>query len=265
MQAARAYTYPEAIVHYTNQVAGTLDVIATLQEQLVPLTSGIQAMVDTAENERQAIQAQQQAQRQAFLAQQKAEEQTLKTRQKADKQALKAQQQAEKKAASDRAAYLAQFGGIDPDEVMAQVRAGTYPDVAADIMTHKGETVLFATTANLSEDRTTTKYVGGSSGFSVPLGHGFLYRVGSYRGQAIRAEHLTHIDQGNLIITTQRIIFTGRKSTVTIPVAKVLQTIVYKNGVDIRSENRTKREVFLCPQPLLTNTFVLIVCQLLSA
>jgi len=96
------------------------------------------------------------------------------------------------------------------------------------------------------------------------MGHGFRFRVGSYQGRTIRSELLTQIDRGNLIITTQRIIFTGSKSTITIQVAKVLHTFLYKNGIDVRAENRQKREVFLCPQPLLTNTFVLIACHLLS-
>ena len=243
IQAARSYTYPEAIVHYTDQVSGTLDVIGTFQEQLVQLMSEIQALVDTAEQEKQAIQAQQQV----------------------AKRAIQAQQQVAKQAEHDRKVYLAQYGGIDPEEVIAHVRAGTYPSIAAGVITHKGETVLFTTTSVLSEDRTKTKYVGGSSGFSVPMGHGFRFRVGSYQGQAIRTEHLTQIDRGNLIITTQRIIFTGSKSTVTLQVAKVLHTVVYKNGVDIRVENRAKREVFMCPQPMLTNTFILIACHLLSA
>ncbi|HET8905342.1 MAG TPA: hypothetical protein VFN11_00100, partial [Ktedonobacterales bacterium] len=143
-------------------------------------------------------------------------------------------------------------------------QAGTFPVVAAGIIAHKGETVLHMTSATLSEDRTTSKYVGGSSGVSIPVGHGFRFRVGSYQGHTIRSEHLTRIDNGNLVITTQRIIFTGRKSTVTIPTAKVLHTLVYKNGVDVRADNRKKREVFLCPQPVLTNTFVLIACHLLS-
>lgn len=232
IQTARAYTYPEAIVHYTDQVAGTLEAIAILQGQLVQLMSDIQALVDMAEQERRAIQAQQQAARQAV---------------------------------HDRNVYLAQYGGIDPEEIIAHVQAGSYPAVPAGVITRKGEIVLFATAANLSEDRTTTKYVGGSAGYSVPLGHGFRFRVGSFHGQAIRSERLTQIDQGTLIITTQRIIFTGNKSTITIPVAKVLHTVIYKNGIDVRAENRKQREVFLCPQPLLTNTFVLIACHLLSA
>lgn len=232
IQAARAYTYPEAVLHYTEQVAGTLDAVAKLQEQLVQLMSQIQLLVDTAEQQQRALQV---------------------------------QQQAAKQAERDRKAYLAQYGGIDPAEVIAHVQAGTYATVPAGIIMHKGETVLFVTAATLSEDRTTSKFVGGSSGISVPMGHGFRFRVGSYQGRTIRSEHLTQIDRGNLIITTQRIIFTGSKSTITIQVAKVLHTFLYKNGIDVRAENRQKREVFLCPQPLLTNTFVLIACHMLSA
>ena len=250
MQAARAYTYPEAIVHYTNQVAGTLDVIATLQEQLVPLMSSIQVLVDAAEQERRAQQAQQQAQIQAQQAQQRANEQ----------------------AARERKAYLAQFGGIDPEEIMAQVREGTYPSVAADIMTHKGETVLFATAAILAEDRTTAEFVGESSSISVQEGFDLSFRVGSYQGQEILTEQLTEIDGGSLTITTQRVIFIGSISTVILPLDEVLQTILYdkkgdkKGGIiDIRSETRTDREVFVCQQPLLTNTFILVACQLLPS
>lgn len=55
IEAARAHTYPEAIVYYTDQVAGTIEAIATLQGQLVQLMSDIQAMVDTAEGEKRAI------------------------------------------------------------------------------------------------------------------------------------------------------------------------------------------------------------------
>lgn len=249
IQAARSYTYPEGILHYTEQVASTLDVIARLHEQLVHLMSDIESLVDTAEEQQRALQAQQQAEKQAEIER---------------KRAVQAQQQAEKQAEKERNAYLAQFGGIDPAEVIAHVRAGTYLSEPAGIITHKGEIVLWGTAATLSEDRTTSKYVGGSSGISVPMGHGFRFRVGSYQGHTIRSEHLTQIDRGTLIITTERLIFTGGKSTITIPVAKVLHTILYKNGVDVRAENRKKREVFLCPKPLLTNTFILIACHLLS-
>lgn len=249
IQAARAYTYPEAMLHYTEQVAGTLDGVARLREQLVHVMNTIQSLTEAAEQFQRDRQAQQQAAKQAEEQQQRV---------------LQAQQQAAKQAEQERKAYLAQFGGIDPAEVIAHVQAGTYLSEPAGIITRKGETVLWGTAATLSEDRTTSKYVGGSSGISVPMGHGFRFRVGSYQGHTIHSERLTQIDQGKLIITTGRLIFVGGKSTITILVAKVLHTILYKDGVDVRAENRKKREVFLCPQPMLTNTFILIACHLLS-
>ena len=212
-----------------DQIAGTLEGIATSQGNLTQIMSEIQTLIDKAQG---------------------------------DQRALQIQQQAAKQADRDRKAYLAQYGGIDPAEIIAQVQAGIYPVVAGGIIPHKGETVLFASPVNLSEDRTTTKHVGGSAGYSVPLGHGFRFRVGSYHGQTIRTENLTHIDNGHLVVTTQRIVFTGSKTTIAIPVAKILHTVLFNKGIDIRVENRKKREVFICPQPLLTNTFILIACHL---
>ena len=225
---ARAHANPDGIVFYVDQLSGTLDTIDGQLAQLTEITATIQEMVDKAEAPYRALQAQRQAE-------------------------------------SDRRDYLASYGGIDPVQIIAQVQAGTYPSVPANIITHKGETVLFYAGTNLSEDRTTSQYVGGSAGVSVPLGHGFRFRTGSYHGHTIHSEHLTHIDVGNLIVTTQRIVFVGGKSSITIPVAKVLHTILYKDGVDVRAENRKKREVFLVRQPVLINTYILIACHLLTA
>ncbi len=145
IQAARAYAYPEGVLYYTEQLAGTLDMVTGLQEQLSQLMGSIQPLVDAAEKLQREVQAQQQAAKQA-------EEQ--------QRQAQQIQKQADKKAERDRKAYLAQFGGIDPEEVIAQLKEGTFPAVAAGVIPHKDETIIFTTTAMLSEDRTTSKICG---------------------------------------------------------------------------------------------------------
>ena len=158
---ARAHAYPEAIVFYVDQLLNTLEVIDNLQGQLAQLMHDILTLVDQADGGQRVLQAQQQA----------------------EKEALRAQQEAAKQAERDRKAYLEPYGGIDPVEIIAQLQAGTYPVVAAGIITQKGETVLFNTVSDRAEDRTTSKYVGGSSGVSVPLGHGFRFRVGSSKAR----------------------------------------------------------------------------------
>jgi hypothetical protein len=162
----------------------------------------------------------------------------------------------------ERQKYLAQFGGIDPQEVIDRVKSGQYPSVPTGIMLHKGEIALYAVPASLAEDKTTRKYVGGSTGYSIPLGHGFRFRVGSYQGHTISREQLTKVDQGTVIVTTKRIVYNGSRRSLTIPSNQVLNTVLYRDGVDVRTENRAKREVFQCKNPLLLNTYILVTCQL---
>ena len=45
-----------------------------------------------------------------------------------------------------------------------------------------------------------------------------------------------------------------RRSLV-IPANKIVNTVVFRDGLDVRAENRVKREVFLCQSPLLLNTY----------
>jgi hypothetical protein len=104
--------------------------------------------------------------------------------------------------------------------------------------------------------------VGGSTGYSIPLGHGFRFRVGSYQGHTISREQLTKVDQGTVIVTTKRIVYNGSRRSLTIPSNQVLNTVLYRDGVDVRTENRAKREVFQCKNPLLLNTYILVTCQL---
>lgn len=173
------------------------------------------------------------------------------------------QQQAQAQAlVQQRQQYLAQYGGVDPAIILQQLQAGTYTSVSCGILLHKGEIALVAIPAKLAEDRTSSQYVGGSTGVSVPVGYGVRFRVGSYRGHAIHQQNLVTIDSGTLIVTNQRIVFNGVKQSVVIPVGKVLSTTLYKNGISLQSETRKKREVMLCENPQLANTFVLIATQL---
>ena len=55
---------------------------------------------------------------------------------------------------------------------------------------------------------------GHSQGVSVPLGHGFRYRVGASKGHYVKeGEKPTVIDTGTAIVTDKRAFFTGAKQT----------------------------------------------------
>jgi len=78
-------------------------------------------------------------------------------------------------------------------------------------MQKKGEHTLWTATGIFHETgRTPSSYVGGSSGVSIPVGGGIRFRVGAMKGQVIPGEELQmDKDQGVVMLTTERLIFTG--------------------------------------------------------
>ena len=79
------------------------------------------------------------------------------------------------------------------------------------LMQKKDEHTLWTATGIFHETgRTPSSYVGGSSGVSIPVGGGIRFRVGAMKGQVIPGEELQmDKDQGVVMLTTERLIFTG--------------------------------------------------------
>ena len=79
------------------------------------------------------------------------------------------------------------------------------------LMQQKGEHTLWSATGVFHETgRTASTYVGGSSGVSIPVGGGIRFRVGAMKGQVIPGIELqVDKDQGVVMLTTERLIFTG--------------------------------------------------------
>jgi len=231
---------PDGVVFYTQQVAAAFRAAFAALAQAQQIVPAIQAQVAQYEE----------AQRQA---------------QEQQKQVQAQEQEAQRQialAAKQRQQYLAQYGGIDPDEVMREIQAGTYPAVPCGVVLKKGELALFTAQVQLAEDKTSTSYVGGSRGVSVPIAYGIRFRVGSYHGHPVTRQSLNTVDHGTLVVTTQRLVFNGARQSIVIQANKILNTIIYHDGVDVRVENKRKREVFLVANPQLLNTYVLLASQL---
>ena len=79
------------------------------------------------------------------------------------------------------------------------------------LMQKAGEHTLWSATGVFHETgRTPSQYVGGSSGVSVPIGGGIRFRVGAMKGQVVPGIELqVDKDQGVVMLTTERLIFTG--------------------------------------------------------
>ena len=112
------------------------------------------------------------------------------------------------------------------------------------LMQQKGEHTLWTATAIFHETgRTPSHYVGGSSGVSIPVVAGVRFRVGAMKGQVIPGEELQmDKDQGVVMLTTQRLIFTGPTKTQEWNFDKLLQLSTNEDQTDyfINVANRQK-------------------------
>ncbi len=79
------------------------------------------------------------------------------------------------------------------------------------LMQAPGEHTLWSATGIFHETgRRPSQYVGGSTGVSIPIGGGVRFKVGAQRGTIIPgAEMQMDKDQGVVMLTNERLIFTG--------------------------------------------------------
>lgn len=112
------------------------------------------------------------------------------------------------------------------------------------LMQKAGERTLWTATGIFHETgRTPSQYVGGSSGLSIPVGGGIRFRVGAMKGQVIPGEELQmDKDQGVVMLTTERLIFTGPTKTQEWAFDKLLQATCTPDQSDyyISVSNRQK-------------------------
>lgn len=133
------------------------------------------------------------------------------------------------------AAYLSKYGP---------------PAVTSPLELKRGEHALLAMPATLARNQTRTRYVGGSRGFSFPIGHtGIRYRVGSFHGQPVSQQVMTQIDRGSVVVTNQRIAFVGALKSVVVALPKVLHVEVYKDGLAVFHEGRENADYIMCGAP----------------
>jgi len=140
--------------------------------------------------------------------------------------------------------------GFDALYTAAYLQTYGPPAVESPLELKKGEQAYLSVPATLSRNQTRTHFVGGSQGFSFPIGHtGIRYRVGSFHGQPISQQILTKVDSGSLVISNQRVAFIGTVKSVLIQLAKVVHVEVYKDAVAVFHEGRENPDFFLVQAP----------------
>jgi len=99
-------------------------------------------------------------------------------------------------------------------DIFSGAAKGDEPD-DNQLVQKAGELVLWTGTAIFHEaGRTPSRYVGASSGFSIPIVAGIRYRVGATKGSIIPGDEMQIEKEAGLVkLTNQRLIFAGSANT----------------------------------------------------
>jgi hypothetical protein len=140
--------------------------------------------------------------------------------------------------------------GFDAPYLAANLKAHGPTPIESPLIMKKGEQACLAVPATLARQQTRRQWVGGSQGFSFPIGHtGIRYRVGSFHGHPIEQQSLGKLDAGTLVVTNQRIAFIGKVKSTSTPFAKLLHVECYSDAVAVFQEGRENPDFYLTAQP----------------
>jgi hypothetical protein len=147
--------------------------------------------------------------------------------------------------------------GFDAPFLAATLRTNGPPAIESPLVLKKGEQACLAVTATLARQQTHRQWVGGSQGFSFPIGHtGIRYRVGSYRGHPVEQQLLGKLDSGTLVVTNQRVAFIGATKSTSVALAKVLHVECYSDALAIFQEGRENPNYYYIDQPRYVLFFI---------
>lgn len=120
------------------------------------------------------------------------------------------------------------------------------PSTDIPVSLQRDEIGVFLSYATLFEyrvSRISRSYSGPAA--RIKIAKGIYWRAGQYSGRTESTEELKEIDRGDLILTTDRIIFSGRKKNVSTRFSRVAGIVRHRNGLELHREN-AKAIFFSC-------------------
>jgi len=97
------------------------------------------------------------------------------------------------------------------------------------------------------EEKTRTRYVGGSQGVSVRIAKGLYYRTGAFKGERVQTSETIHADTGLLGVTNKHVYFAGSSKSFRINYNKIVSFEPFSDGIGIQRDAQTAK-----PQSFLT-------------
>lgn len=100
---------------------------------------------------------------------------------------------------------------------------------------------------NYYEEKTRTRYVGGSHGVSVRIAKGLYYRTGAFKGERVQTSETVHANTGLLGVTNKHIYFAGPSKRFRIAYNKIVAFEPFSHGIGVQRDAQTAK-----PQSFLT-------------
>jgi hypothetical protein len=121
---------------------------------------------------------------------------------------------------------------------------GMIPDCPCDIRLQRGESCYWTGSVEWAELRTrTVRTVYSGPAARIRIMKGFYWRAGSVSTHRVTKEELTHIDTGQLYLTSKRLVFHGGKANKTIRYSGLTGIEVFSDAVKV--EKTSGRSPFL--------------------
>jgi hypothetical protein len=131
-------------------------------------------------------------------------------------------------------------------------QGGFFLETDTTLLLKKDETPVLEVPATLLKEVADREFRGGSQGVSIPLGHGFRYRAGAYRGHMVTiGSHWEAADTGGLTVTDERTVYHGSRKTLEFQFSKLAALNVYSDAIDLGVTSREATSSFRVSDPEL--------------
>jgi len=143
--------------------------------------------------------------------------------------------------------------------IQALESGGTQQRQCTSLVLQNSEICHWEETAGLLVQKTRREYIGGSTGVSVPVGHGVRVRLGAFKAVPVDKTVYETGGDGTLHVTNQRICFTGTKQSLAISYKKVINVAGFLDGFEVHVSSGKQPGIFQVRTPELTVQLVNVV------
>ncbi|NLA39727.1 MAG: hypothetical protein GX882_10220, partial [Methanomicrobiales archaeon] len=137
---------------------------------------------------------------------------------------------------------------LDIEYALGEIQKGSVPELRVEanaVLLKRGErAVAVIPGVTLKEPRSVRKTYGGGGGPSIRIAKGVYFRTGGFASRSESHEEIKEIDSGTLTLTNRRLVFTGRKRTVNVPLGKIVGMEPYRDAIAINRDGKQRTEYY---------------------